>query len=113
MGVSTNYYTICGIKAKWNDEFYDCIEELKESEDADIPFILFRGRGEKYIILGVVIYDSGDLRWGDLNEECVIIDLESLPEMEKTYKEKFVDKFPQYAHLVAEKFSLMTFVHYS
>ena len=111
MGISTNYYTVHGIKLEWNDEFNEAYDEVYD--DADTPFVLIDGMSGEYIILGKILYDSGDLRYGETEDSFVEINLDILPDIEMDYKQEFIAKFPQFKNLVTEDFKLMTFVHYS
>lgn len=111
MGISTNYYTVHGVKLEWNDEFHEAYDEVYNDEDT--PIVNFESICGEYIILGKILYDSGDLRWGDLKDAFVEIDLDSLSDIEADYKKEFIAKFPKFASLVEKPFKLMTFVHYS
>lgn len=111
MGISTNYYTVHGLRLEWNDEFNEAYDEVYDV--ADTPFVLIDGMSGEYIILGKILYDSGDLRWGETEDSFVDIDLDTLPALESKYKQEFIAKFPEFASLVEQPFKLMTFVHYS
>ena len=111
MGISTHYYTVHGVNLPWNDEFTEAYDEVYD--DDDTPFVLLESMCGEYIILGTTLYDSGDLRWGDMKDTFVEIDLDTLPALESKYKQEFTAKFPEFASLVEQPFKLMTFVHYS
>ena len=112
MGVSTNFYTVLGIKLQWNEAFSEVYNDAYGEED--LPTVIMDGYAAEYIVLGSVLFDSGDMRWGfedgDTFEE---IKLEDLKDIEKEYKEKFVTRFPEFKHLLDESFSIISFVHYS
>ena len=111
MGISTHYYTIYGIKTNYSSEFsegsYDDVYN-----DEDTPFVLIDGMSGEYMVFGKVLFDSGDLRWGDTKDCYVEIDQSSLPQIEVEYREAFVKKFPDFEHLIEGEFKLMTLVHY-
>jgi hypothetical protein len=111
MGISTHYYTMYGVKLDWNDDFHEAYDEVYD--DDDTPTILMDSISGGYIMLGYTLYDSGDLRWDELEDAFVEIDLGSLSDLEIKYKREFLAKFPQFASLVEHQFKLMTFVHYS
>jgi hypothetical protein len=112
MGISTHFYTICGIKAEWNEEFACAHDEVYDNPDT--PFVLFDGIGGKYTIFGEVLFDSGDARWGfEDGDHFKEIDLSMLSEIEANYKKKFAEKFPQFKHLVEQPFKVMTLSHHS
>lgn len=112
MGISTNFYTICGIKINWNDDFSEAYEEVYN--DSDTPHVLFECYACKYMIFGERLFDSGDYRWGfEGGDHFKEIDLSKLSEIEANYKKQFVEKFPQFKHLMEQPFKVMTLVHYS
>lgn len=112
MGISTNFYTICGIKTEWIDDFSDAYDEVYG--DQDNPYVLFDDMGGKYIIFGEVLFNSGDARFGFKGgDHFKEIDLSKLSEIETNYKKQFVEKFPQFEHLIDQPFKVMTLTHYS
>jgi hypothetical protein len=112
MGVSTNFYTIYGIKVDWDEAFNDAYDEVYD--DMDTPYVLFDGMGGEYIIFGEILFNSGDARWGfEDGDSFKEIDLSKLSEIETNYKKQFVEKFPQFKHLVDQPFKVMSLAHYS
>jgi hypothetical protein len=112
MGIDTHFYTMHGVKTKWNDEFHDAYDEVYD--DNDTPFVLMESMCGEYMIFGTVLYDSGNLRWGEINNDCVEIDIGKLHNLEFEYRKEFEAKFPQFVEtLLKEPFKLMTFAHYS
>ena len=112
MGVSIRYYTIYGVKLEYNKKLSSSLYE-EAMDDDDCPFILSDGMNGKYTILGKVLYNSGDLRWGDDGDDYVEVDLDSLSDYETQYRQEFIAKFPNFATLLDHPFKLMTLVHYS
>lgn len=111
MGISTNYYTVYGIKHEWDSSFMEAYDEVYD--DADTPCIIADAMGGEYIIFGHTFYDSGDLRWcDDLENGIIEIDIDDLATVAENYKAAFIAKFPNFKHLVDASFKLMTFVHY-
>ena len=115
MGIDTHYYTVYGIKHEWDDVPSEWREEAYEDAygDDDTPNVIIDSMSGEYIIFGEILYDSGNLRWGEMEDVFVEIDLYKLPAIETAYKKAFVAKFPQFASLVEAPFKLMTFAHYS
>ena len=115
MGIDTHYYTVYGIKHEWDDVPSEWREEAYEDAygDDDTPNVIIDSMSGEYIIFGEILYDSGNLRWGDMKDAFVEIELDRLNAIEAKYKEQFFAKFPTWKHLVNNPFKLMTFVHYS
>lgn len=112
MGVSTNFYTVFGLKTEWNDKFHEAYDDAYSDEDT--PMVIADGMGGDYIVLGTVLYDSGDMRWGfEKGDSFKEIEIETLSIKEQEYKAKFIAKFPQFRGLMDAPFKLMTFAHYS
>lgn len=112
MGVSTNFYTIHGVKTEWNDEFVEFYDEVYE--DKDTPFLIIDGMGGEYLIFGSLLFDSGDYRWGFENgDQYKEIDLTTLAEKEDTYKKAFIAKFPQFKEWMDQPFKIMSLAHFS
>ena len=112
MGVSLNFYTVFGAKLDWNDDFNDAYDEVYD--DKDTPFVLMDAMEGEYMIFGEVLFDSGDARYGfEDGDSFKEIELSKLADMEKEYKEKFIQKFPQFRDMVDKPFKLMTLAHYS
>lgn len=115
MGINTHYYTVYGVKiddyptdfAEAYDEVYD---DVKYNEDMAI---IADGMGGDYMVFGKILFDSGDLRWGDLEDVHSDIDLNKLSEYKEKCVEQFMNYFPSFGHYMDHEWKLMTFVHYS
>lgn len=111
MGVSTNFYTIFGIKIDWDDAFSDAYEEVYN--DQDTPNVLMDGMSGEYMILGEILFDSGDARYGfEDGDAFQEIDFSDLEGMEAAYKALFEKKFPEFKHYMSAPFKLMMQAHY-
>ena len=125
MGINTHVYTVYGVRLEWNDDFYEAYEEVEEAlldefgwgkpqEAGRQVEAIVDGMGGDYMILGHIIYDSGDFRYcEDMNnyQEIAHINLESL---ERLYKEEFKRLYPDHFHLIAHNdFKLINVIHYS
>ena len=113
MGISTNYYTVYGIKYGYDDVPEDFMEHFDDiGYGKGMPTAIVDGMSGEYIIFGTILFDSGDLRYGDINDEYVEIDLNGLNAIKLKYQQEFLDKYPKWEHLVQKEFKLMTFAHY-
>lgn len=113
MSMSLNFYTMYGvIHNDASDDFLDFLDEHDEVyDDDDTPNILFDGMSGDYLILGEVLFDSGDVYDGG-DADLTVIDVDKLPEIEAEYRKKFIAKFPEYKHLINKRFQLITLSHY-
>jgi hypothetical protein len=125
MGINTHVYTVYGVRLEWNDDFYEAYEEIEEAlmkefglcgpkpKERQVDAIIDNMMGE-YMILGHIIYDSGDFRnCTDMNnyQEIDTYDLESI---QFGYKEKFRRLYPDHFHLIVHyDFKLINVIHYS
>lgn len=125
MGINVNVYSYYGVRTEWNQEFYDAYEEIEEANidkygynkspaDAQID-ILIDGYSCEYMVLGEQLYDSGDSRWGEMNNSNEVeIDQTILDNMREAYMEKFRRLYPDhYEWLAAKPWRLVNLVHYS
>lgn len=115
MGINTHYYTVYGVKidgypedfSEAYDEKYD---EVQNHPDFDV---IADGMGGSYIIIGKVLFDSGDLRYNDIEDAYVEIDTTWLKSYKVKSKKAFLEMFPEYEDYMNLEWKLMTFVHYS
>lgn len=115
MGINTHYYTVYGIKhPEYTDEMCETLDEkydaLEENPDVDV---IEDGMCGEYTIIGKILFDSGDLRYNNIEDTYVEID----PAHLKMYKVKatnaFKELFPDLIHMTEGDWKLMTLVHYS
>lgn len=66
-----------------------------------------------YMIFGKILFDSGNLRWGDMEDVHVDVDLNKLSEYKDKCVEQFMNYFPTFGHYMDNEWKLMTFAHYS
>lgn len=112
MGTSTHVYTMWGVKIPWDDEFNEAHELVYD--DPDLPDMIFDGMSGEYVVLGKILFDSGDFRWGfDKGDIWKTIDPASLAKIESEYREAFCRKFPKFTHLLNQPFELHMFLHWS
>lgn len=111
MGVSTNVYTVYGVKTEWDDKFAEEYDDMYD--DKDLPFVILDGMGGDYMIFGVCLHNSGDFRWGELNDGIVEYSVEDLPYLEKIYRKVFGEKFPDHYHLIDREWKILALNHYS
>lgn len=125
MGINTHVYTVYGVKLPWDDAFDESYEEIEEAlidefgygkpqpADRQIEVIRDSMMGE-YMILGPILYDSGDFRYCEDMNNYQEIDIDNLDDKWEDYKEMFLKLYPDHAHLIAfDAPSLINFIHYS
>lgn len=110
MGVSTNVYTVYGVQVEWDDDLFEALDDLYD--DPNCPFNICDGMGGEYIVLGVLLYDSGDFRWGEMNYSKSI-DISTLETIRQSYIDNFKKMIPWKSHLIEVPWKLECFVHYS
>lgn len=109
MGVSTNFYTFWGIKVPYSGEFG---EYAGDHEELQSPMIIDGMSGE-YIMLGVILWNSGDFRydWKGRTGD-IMVDPADLQKIEDDYKKKFREEMPQFSDLMIPPFALHCFEHF-
>jgi hypothetical protein len=114
MGIDTYFYTIYGVKVDWNDDFNEAYDAAYD--DADIPWVLLDGMSGEYMIFGVSLFTSGNLRWGfeDGDYYKEFNDLSELDFKEIDYRKEFAKKFSAFTYLLDDKpFKLISLIHFS
>lgn len=120
MGINTHYYTFFGTKHPFylngkkhteeDDAFHDALYDGNYSGFDHVS----DGMGGEYLLLGRKLFDSGDLRWNDIEDTWVDIELDKLPQIDVEWRNAFREVFPQYAYLIENVTSkLITFMHLS
>lgn len=105
MGINSKYYTVYGIK---HDSYY---EELEDLADERKIHIIQDGMCGEYCVIGQVLFDSGDQRYGDIKDEFVEINIGDLDKIREDYSAKFREALPEFEHLLYGEWQLMTFLH--
>lgn len=112
MGVDIYFRTVYGVKIEWNDDLSEAYDEVYDDEDT--PYIELESMSGTYMILGENLFRSDNFRWIDGDGDSFkSIDPNSLSYIEQEYKEKFINKFPQFEHLIHAPFLIHVFVEYS
>ncbi len=112
MGISTNIYTIHGIKIPFDESFNDAYDEVYN--DLKINIIIDGMSGE-YMVFGIMLFNSGDIRYG-LEGGDNFKELKSLEELIKPrdeYIEEFCKYLPEFRNLIDIPWTFFTFTHYS
>jgi hypothetical protein len=118
MGINTHYYTFYGVKLVFgplssheeNDEFHEALYD-RATPDFDS---ISDGMGGEYLLLGKILFNSGDLRYNDIEDTWVNIPLDKLSEIDVEWRKAFKETFPQWANIIDDKPSiLITFMHLS
>ena len=125
MGINTHVYSYWGVRTEWNDEFYSAYEDIEEANDEEYGYnkapaeaqieVLLDGMNCEYMIFGERLYDSGDARWGEMNNSNEVdIYPEKLDILHYEYMEQFKRLYPDhYEWLNSKPWHLVNFVHYS
>jgi hypothetical protein len=113
MGINTHVYTYWGVRTEYNRDLSEDFEEVYD--ELDNTQYLFDAMSCEYMVFGNRLYDSGDNRWGEMNNSNEIeINDELLNEMKASFMTEFKEKFPTHYDWLAEKpWKLVSLVHYS
>ena len=124
MGIDIKLYTYYGIRCDWNDDFYDAYDEVESQLIKEFGYkgpypserninLLLDGMCGEYIIFGIELYDSGNMRFWDNINNFEEINISNLKNSENEYREKFKKIYPNHYHLIEDKpFVLMNIIHY-
>ena len=99
---------------EWNDieeHLYKRFGHKDYPESYQIKAII----GDNYIVVGNILYDSGDFRYMDNMTDYAKLNIEprELRSLEREYKRKFGKLYPRHKHLVDQPFELFNMIHYS
>jgi|GEM_PF-5548632 len=108
MGISTNVYTIYGVRHKWDEAFSEAFDDVYEGLE---DYVVIDGMGGDYMVVGAKLFDSGDSRWEPM-EGFAEIDISDLPHKKAEVEQAFTEKLPSQIRMLEGDWSLMTFVHY-
>ena len=113
MGVDINMYTFWGIRVPtYDEEFVEKYEEKYGYSNRSKSGGIFDGMSGEYMVLGCILFDSGNIRYGELHEGFMQQDIRTIPALEEDYREKFLEDFPEYAYLLSEPFQIISFTHF-
>lgn len=125
MGINTHVYSYWGVRTEWNTEFYDAYQAVEDANiekygynnapaDAQVE-VLMDGMSCEYMVFGERLYDSGDARWGEMNNSNEVeIYPEKMDNLCYEYMEQFKRLYPDhYEWLNSKPWRLVNLVHYS
>ena len=118
MGINTHYYTVYGVRINSYDEAlseemygdgdkYDLVEA---SDDLDV---IMDGMGGNYMVIGKILFDSGDLRWSKIKDTFVEVDMAKLTDIRLGAVQEMNKILPNFAHYLDGEWKIMTFMHLS
>jgi hypothetical protein len=118
MGINTHYYTVYGIKiSSYDDDLSDAMygegdlyETVEKNENLDI---IMDGMGGDYMVIGKILFDSGDLRWSEIKDTFVEIDMSNLTDIRLSAMQEMQKLFPDFSHYLDGDWKIMTFMHLS
>lgn len=126
MGINAHVYTVYGVRIDWDDAFYEAYEEIEEAlldefgwgntqEAGRQVQVIMDAMCGRYMILGHILYDSGDFRYCEDMNNYQEIGLEGSHLLVwLNYKAQFVRLYPDHAHLIENKDpKLINLIHYS
>lgn len=118
MGINTHYYTVYGVHINdyddaLTDELYgegDKYEVVENSAGLDV---IMDSMGGNYMVIGKILFDSGDLRWNEIKDTFVEIDMDSLSNIRLQATQEMNQLLPDFAHYLNGEWKIMTFMHLS
>lgn len=120
MGINTHYYTVYGVKINsYDDELSDAVygegnlyQTTENNENLDI---IMDGMGGDYMVIGKVLFDSGDLRWSEIKDTFVEIDIRADPlwDIRQNAINEMDRILPDFTHYLRNEWKIMTFMHLS
>lgn len=114
MGINTHYYTVYGVKIDYNDDLGEALDEVwDELQKEDDLAIIADAMGGEYMVIGKILFDSGDLRFNDFKDSFEVISNGELPIYRIDVTNAFSRLFHKFTDLLDGDWNLMTFVHYS
>jgi hypothetical protein len=118
MGISTNFYTVYGVRIEYDNELSDIlydgdelINQINDSPDIDI---IADFMAAEYFVVGKLLFKGGDMRWGDIDDTWTETEYNALPEIKEKALSEFKRILPKFAHFVEEQeWKIITFMHLS
>jgi hypothetical protein len=119
MGINTHYYTVYGVRVDGHDDelsdalYYgegDLHDTVEACPDLDI---IMDGYGASYMIIGKILFDSGDLRWSEVKDTFVEIDMSKLTNIRLGAVQEMQKLLPNFSHYLDSEWKIMTFMHLS
>jgi len=126
MGINTHVYTVYGVRLDWDDAFYEAYEEVEEAlldefgwgnpQEAGRQIeAVMDCMGGEYMILGPILYDSGDFRYCEDMNNYQEIGIEGAPLLVwLDYVALFKRLYPSHVHLIeCVEPKLINLIHYT
>lgn len=121
MGINQHFYSVYGVYVdKYDDDLSDELFQEPNKyalfETGELPEdfgIIMDAMGGEYMVLGKVLFDSGDQRYSEVKDVCVATDLTKLADYRRDYMRTFSEHFPNFDHYLDEPWKFITFAHYS
>ena len=121
MGINTHYYTVYGVRINnyddnLSEELYgegDKYEVVEASTDLDV---IMDGMGGNYMVMGKILFDSGDLRWSKIKDTFVEVDIHdtgALWDIRQAAMNEMKSLLPGFDHYLVGEWKIMTFMHLS
>ena len=114
MGINSHYYTVYGVHMDWDEDFQDEYDQVYDDVGKAGVDVIVDGMCGEYIVVGKILFDSGDLRYSDYKDTFVKIDLDSLEDIKVNAMMELIEVMPKNAYRFAEAdWQLMTLLHLS
>lgn len=125
MGINIHVYTVYGIRLSWIAELNTAYEKIEEDLCSEFGYgkptpadrqidAVFDWMSCDYMILGKILYDSGDFRYCKDMNYYQEFDISSLEEYKNQYLVKFQKLYPSFYPVIADKeWKLINVIHYS
>ena len=116
MGINTHYSTVYGVKIDSYDEALseelygegDQYDVVEASTDLDV---IMDGMGGNYMVMGKILFDSGDLRWSKIKDTFVEVDMSKLTDIRLGAVQEMNKLLPDFSHYLDGEWKIMTFMH--
>jgi len=116
MGVNLNFYTFYGVRTEYLDNFSEAYNDVYIANGYKDPVgldIVTDGMSGEFMVFGIKLWDSGDARYGYAGgESFASFDPNNLADQRNEYIARFKEVFPDFAHIVDEKWLIHSFAYY-
>lgn len=118
MGINTHYYTVYGRKiVSYDNELSEALygeddlyETVEENGQLDI---IMDSMGGGYMVIGKILFDSGDLRWSEIKDTFITVDMSKLTDIRLGAVQEMQRLLPEFSHYLDGEWAIMTFMHLS
>ncbi len=114
MGINSHYYTVYGVYMDWDNDFNEEYDEVYKAVDQAGVDVVQDGMAGEYIVVGKILFNSGDMRWSEIKDTFVRIDMDGLEDMKVQVMMELLELMPKNSYkLATANWQIMTFLHLS